>query len=209
MRRKISDVDDYLTSGCGRCELFETPECKVHRWQEELRVLRRIVQESGLTEDVKWSQPCYTLGGKNVVLVTAFKESAVLSFCKGALLSDPKQLLELPGKNSHAGRVIRFKSAKQIRELEPALKKLLVAAIEAEEAGRKVPARTGELEAPEELKQILAEDPDLKAAFAALTPGRQRGYLLHFTGAKQSKTRTSRIMKCKEKILAGKGLQDR
>jgi len=210
MRRKISGVDDYLASGCGRCDLFETPECKVHTWQEELRILRRIVRESGLEEELKWSQPCYTLNGKNVVLVSAFKGSPILSFCKGVLLPDPDQLLELPGANSHVGRVIRFEGAKQISELEPALKRLLVAAIEAEAAGLKVPRRaTSDFEVPAELEEAFAEDPAFAEAFAALTPGRQRGYLIHFAGGKQSKTRTSRVLKSKEKVFEGKGLHDR
>jgi len=210
MRRKISDVDDYLVSGCGRCDLFETPECKVQTWQSELRLLRRIVLESGLEEDLKWSQPCYTLAGKNVVLVSAFKESPILNFCKGSLLADPEQLLELPGKNSHVGRVIRFKSAAQIRKLEPALKELLAAAIEVEASGQRVPPRaTSDFEVPEELEEAFAEDPAFAEAFEALTPGRQRGYLIHFGGAKQSKTRASRVLKCKAKIFAGKGFHDR
>ncbi|MCA8920796.1 MAG: YdeI/OmpD-associated family protein [Planctomycetes bacterium] len=210
MKRKITSVDDYLGSGCGRCTLFETPECKVHAWQEALRSLRKLALESGLTEAVKWSQPCYTFQGKNVAMIMAFKESAALSFFKGALLRDPQRVLELPGENSHAGRVIRFKSAKQIAKLRPVLETLLAEAIEVERAGREVPPRSSARSAvPDEVLQVFAEDPALEQAFKALTPGRQRGYLIYVSGAKQAKTRTSRILKHRQQILEGKGLHDR
>ncbi len=202
-------VDQYLVDGCGRCNLAATPKCKVRRWPEELKELRRIVLECGLTEEVKWGVPCYTYGNHNVLIVSAFKEYCSISFFKGSLLSDPHGILYQPSENSQAARLIRITAANDARELEPIIKQYILEAIELEKAGRKVDfkAKT-ELSLPIELLNKFDELPDLKKAFFALTPGRQRGYVLHFTGAKQTKTRESRIEKCIPSILSGKGFHD-
>ena len=203
------DVDAYLISGCGRCDLFDTPDCKVHSWTEELKLLRRIVLECGLTEEYKWSQPCYTFDGKNVLLITALKAFSCIGFLKGSLLSDPHGILEKAGKNSHVGRRISFTSVQAIADLEPVLKAYIYEAMEIEKAGLKVPTQKNPEPIPEELQAKFEEFPALQSAFEALTPGRQRGYIIYFTGAKQSKTRQSRIEKYIPKIMAGKGFHDR
>ncbi|HZG74918.1 MAG TPA: DUF1801 domain-containing protein [Paenibacillus sp.] len=202
-------VDQYLAEGCGRCALGGTPDCKVHNWPEELRKLRAIALDCGLTEEVKWGVPCYTFQNANVLTIGAFKESCALSFFKGSLLKDEHRVLAKPGENSQAGRVIRFTSVRDIDELEPILKAYILEAIEAEKAGLKPETnRHAELVFPEEFLRKLEEMPALKAAFDALTPGRQRGYHLFFTAPKQAKTREARIEKCIPLILAGKGLHD-
>ncbi len=204
------EIDAYLVSGCGRCKLYDTPACKVHRWPNELRRLRALVLSCGLVEERKWSMPCYTYKGKNVIMVSAFKDYAALSFFKGSLLKDEAGLLKQHGENSQAVRLFRFTSEQQIEELEPLLRAYIFEAIELEKSGAKISfTQKDELEYPEELLARMDEDPDLQAAFEALTPGRKRGYVLHFSQAKQSATRLARIDKCRPKILDGKGWNDR
>jgi uncharacterized protein YdeI (YjbR/CyaY-like superfamily) len=182
---------------------------KAKRWQNELTELRRIVLDSDLTEDVKWRVPCYTLDGKNVLFLGHMKESCVISFIKGALLKDPKRILIQQTENSQSVRVIRFTDVQEITKLEPVLKSYINEAIAIERAGLKVQfKKASEFKVPEEFQAKLDESPALKTAFHSLTPGRQRGYLLHFAGAKQSKTRAARVEKCMKRILKGKGLDD-
>jgi uncharacterized protein YdeI (YjbR/CyaY-like superfamily) len=202
-------VDQYLQEGCGRCAFYQTPRCKVHNWPGELRQLRRIVLGCGLQEEFKWSQPCYTFQHKNVLMVTAFKAYAALAFFKGALLKDPHRILVAPGDHSQASRQIRFTSVQDIIEMEPILKAYVAEAIELEKAGVDVTFRKDPEPVPEELQQKFKESPELKTAFEALTPGRQRGYILHFSQPKQSSTREARIARYMERILQGKGLNDR
>jgi uncharacterized protein YdeI (YjbR/CyaY-like superfamily) len=182
---------------------------KSKQWQEELQALRAIILDSGLTEEVKWRVPCYTFEGRNVLFIGHLKESCVLSFIKGSLLKDAKHILIQQTENSQSVRVIRFTSVEQIAKLKPVLKAYINEAIDAEKAGLKVKfKKPSEFKMPEEFQSKLDENPALKAAFTALTPGRQRGYLLHFSAAKQSKTRASRVEKCMKQILNGKGLDD-
>ncbi|WP_108425498.1 YdeI/OmpD-associated family protein [Flagellimonas amoyensis] len=203
-------IDAYLQEGCGRCPLGGTPECKVHSWQEELKYLRRLILECGLTEEQKWGMPTYTHNGTNLVMVAAFKDNCTLSFFKGALLKDDHQILEKPGENTQSGRVVRFTDVKQIVQLEPVLKSYIFEAIEVKKAGLKVQMKpVSDYDIPEEFQQRLEEDPELKKAFENLTPGRQKGYLLYFSGAKQSKTREDRIEKYIPKIMKGLGFHDR
>ncbi|MFY0688541.1 MAG: YdeI/OmpD-associated family protein [Cyclobacteriaceae bacterium] len=203
-----SKIDLYLKEGCGRCSLYQTPECKVHSWKPELIALRQIVLECELDETYKWSQPCYTYQGKNILLVTAFKGYATIAFFKGSLLKDPEKLLFSPGDNSQASKQFRFTDHKQILDLASVIKSYILEAIEVEKAGLKVAFKKAPEPMPEELVHIMANDVNLKTAFAKLTPGRQRGYILHISQPKQSKTRISRIEKCIPKILAGKGFHD-
>ncbi|RYZ21614.1 MAG: hypothetical protein EOO16_12310 [Chitinophagaceae bacterium] len=178
-------------------------------WQEELKLLRRIVLDCGLTEDLKWGVPCYTVNGKNVVLIHGFKEYCALLFHKGALLQDTDSILIQQTGQVQAGRQVRFTRVDEITELEPVLKAYIHEAAEAERSGKKVEFKKTEAYAvPDELRERFNEFPDFKAAFEALTPGRQRAYLLHFAQAKQAKTRLARIEKHAERILAGKGLLD-
>jgi uncharacterized protein YdeI (YjbR/CyaY-like superfamily) len=182
---------------------------KVKKWQEELKALRRIILDCPLNEEVKWRHPCYTFQGKNIVLIHGFKEYCALLFMKGALLKDAKRILVTLGENTQAGRQIRFTSVREIVEMEPTLKDYIQEAIEVEKSGLKVRLKkTSEFNYPVEFKKKLDENPALKTAFDALTPGRQRAYLLYFSGAKQSSTRESRIEKCMKQILKGKGLND-
>jgi len=183
---------------------------KPSRWQEEFQQLRRLILECGLTEELKWGHPCYTYQNSNIVLMHGFKKYCALLFHKGALLKDTEGILIQQTENVQAARQIRFTGVREIVELEPTLQAYIYEAVEVEKAGLKVNLKkTKEFSIPEEFQNKLEEDPDLKTAFEALTPGRQRGYLLHFSQPKQSKTRTSRIEKCIPKIFDGKGLNDR
>ena len=209
MKINPTTVDEYLAEGCGRCSLGGTPECKVHKWDKELARLRSILLACGLTEEIKWSQPCYTYGGNNILLMTAFKDYCCLAFFKGVLLKDSTKLLTAPGENSQAVRQLRFTDVKDIIRLETTIKAYIFEAIEVEKTGLKVNLKKEQDPMPEELQQKLDGDPALKTAFEALTPGRQRGYILHFSQPKQSATRILRIEKNIPKIMAGKGFYDR
>jgi uncharacterized protein YdeI (YjbR/CyaY-like superfamily) len=202
-------VDTYLSEGCGRCNLYRTPQCKVNTWIKELKQLREIVLECGLHEEFKWSQPCYTFQNNNLLLVTAFKEYAALAFFKGVLLKDPKGILVAPGKSSQSVRQVRLTNSKDIIEMESILKAYIFEAIEVEKNGLKVEFKKNPEPVPQELQKKFDDDPAFKTAFKALTPGRQRGYILHFSAPKQSKTREARIEKCIEQILIGKGFNER
>ncbi|MEZ4905134.1 MAG: YdeI/OmpD-associated family protein [Spirosomataceae bacterium] len=202
-------VDVFFEDGCGRCPLGGTPQCKVHDWHNELKLLRNIVLDCGLTEELKWGVPCYTFQKTNVILLGAFKESCTLSFLKGTLLQDEHGILSKPGENSQSARLIRFTHAKEIIEMKALLKAYIYESIEIERAGLKVDFKAkNELVYPKELQIELDKDPSLKAAFEALTPGRQRGYLLYIAAPKQAKTRAARIEKYRQKILDGRGFHD-
>ncbi len=182
---------------------------KAEMWQEELESLRKIVLACGLDEELKWGVPSYTFQKKNIVLLHVFKEYCALLFFKGALLHDPNGILVQQTKNVQAARQIRFRGVREIVKLKPLVKAYINEAIELEVAGVKVKLKkVSEFAIPEEFQKKLKKSPALKKAYDALTPGRQRGYLLHFTAPKQSKTRVSRIEKSMQQILAGKGLND-
>ena len=202
-------VEEYLADGCGRCSLGRTPDCKVHTWITELDLLRQLVLQCGLTEECKWGMPCYTFNGKNVLMVSAFKNHCSISFFKGALLNDTKNILDKPGKNSQAVRFMKFTDGKQIKTSEADIKAYIYEAIEVEKAGLNVEFKKNPEPIPEELEQKLQEDPTLKTAFESLTPGRQRGYILYFSAPIQAKTRATRIENGIPKILNGEGLHDK
>lgn len=179
-------------------------------WQEERKKLRTMLLGCDLNEDVKWGKLCYSYKNNNVAIIFGLKEYCALGFFKGSLLKDPETVLVAPGGNSQAMRQVRFTQAQEIDALAPTLKSYLIEAIELEQAGAKVDfSDKHELTYPDELRAALDANATLKAAFKALTPGRQRGYILHFSGAKQSSTRVSRIEKCMPDILEGKGLNGR
>ena len=229
-----TSVEHYLAEGCGRCPLGGTPDCKVHRWTAELERLRSIVRgvadgmanevvdgvvddvsmgsqtelKEVLKEELKWGVPCYTLEGKNVLMVSALKEVCCVSFFKGSLLKDPEGLLVKAGSNSQAARLMKFRSMEEVAEREGALRVLIEQAVAVERAGLKVVLEPNPEPVPEELEQAFAEDPALAAAFEALTPGRRRGYILFVSQPKQAKTRVARVEKCIPMILAGIGLHD-
>jgi uncharacterized protein YdeI (YjbR/CyaY-like superfamily) len=184
-------VDDYLSQAT--------------RWPDELAKLRTIVLGCGLTEDFKWRQPCYTVEGGIVLLISSFRDYCALAFFKGALLKDPNAILIAPGENSQSMRQARFTSIRDITAMEPVLKSYIQEAIANERAGLKIEKKST-ASIPEEFQAKLDDDSALKTAFAALTPGRQRAYLMHFSQPKQSPTREARIEKCVPQILAGKGL---
>ncbi len=182
---------------------------KCKKWQKELEKLRAILLASPLTEELKWYQPCYTFNDSNVAIISGFKEYCVLSFFKGALLKDPKKILTKPGENTRGARTIRFTSAKEITALAPTIKAYIKEAVELEKSGSKVNyGENREPSMPDDVRKKLNSSPALKAAFERLTPGRRREYLLHFTSAKQAKTREARIDKYTPQILKGKGLRD-
>lgn len=194
MNKLNPKVDEYLS--------------KAKKWQEALTKLRGIILDCQLTEDFKWRTPYYTLEGANIVLIGGFKDYCVLSFFKGALLKDDHSILVKPGENTQAGRVIRFTSVKEIAELEPVIKAYIKEAIKAEKAGLKVGFKKEAEPVPQELQDKLDELPAFKTAFEALTPGRQRAYILYFSAAKQPKTRATRVEKYIPQILDGKGIND-
>lgn len=201
-------VDQYLIDGCMRCKYGATPKCKVNTWQTELKILRQIALESGLNEEIKWGVPVYTHNGKNIISVNALKESANMTFFKGALLSDPQKILQQQG-NIQSGRIAKFTSPDQLTKVLDQLKSYILEAIKIEESGKKVAIIKNPEPAPTELLEALDADQNLKKAFYSLTPGRQRGYIIHFSQAKQSATRIARIEKYREQILKGIGLNDR
>ena len=182
---------------------------KAKKWQEESKKLRNIILECGLTEESKWGKPCYTFQGSNVVIIQGFKEYCALLFCKGALLKDANRILIQQTENVQAARQLRFTNAREIAAMEAILKAYIREAVEVEKAGLEVKhKKTSEFAVPAELQTKLDTTPAFKKAFEALTPGRQRAYLLYFAGPKQSKTREARIEKYTPRILKGRGPND-
>ncbi|SNR27190.1 Uncharacterized conserved protein YdeI, YjbR/CyaY-like superfamily, DUF1801 family [Maribacter sedimenticola] len=191
----IKEVDDYLDG--------------INKWQSELRELRAIILECGLTEAFKWKHPCYTYKNKNIVLLHGFKEYCAILFYKGALLKDPNNLLIQQTQHTQSGRQIRFTHVGEIQTLRQTIKDYILEAAQNEESGKKVQVKkVTDYPVPKELTQKFSEDPNLETAFNSLTPGRQKGYLLHFSQPKQSNTRSNRISKNTQRILNGKGLND-
>ncbi len=182
---------------------------KDDKWQDAVKEMRTIALSTGLSEELKWGCPCYTFKGSNIILIHTFKDYCAYLFFKGALLNDPEGILVQQTENVQSARQIRFTKLNQILEMESILKAYILQAIEIDKAGLKVELKkTVEFNMPEEFQTKLEQDADLKTAFEALSPGRQRGYLLHFSAPKQAKTRESRIEKHISKILDGKGLDD-
>jgi uncharacterized protein YdeI (YjbR/CyaY-like superfamily) len=182
---------------------------EAQKWHEEFEKLRAIILDCGLTEELKWGQPCYTHRGKNIVLIHGFKEYCAILFMKGVLLNDAEGILIQQTENVQAGRQVRFTNAREIAKVEKILKAYIFEAIEIEKAGLKVNhKKTSDFKIPQEFQKKLDEIPALKTAFEALTPGRQRAYIFYFSQPKQSKTRESRIEKYLQHILNGKGIND-
>ena len=201
-------VDKYLLDGCMRCKYGATPKCKVLKWTQELIMLRNIVIDTGLTEAIKWGVPVYMHQGKNVITLNALKDSANIGFFKGALLTDTKQLLQQQG-NIQSARIIRFYNTSEIVKLKATLKSYILEAIAIEKSGRKVVTNKNPESIPTELLDAFEDDPALMTAFYKLTPGRQRGYIIHISSAKQPQTRMSRIERYKHLILQGIGINDK
>lgn len=205
----ITDVDDYFTLGCGRCDRHATPDCSTRRWTGGLNKLRRICLDLGLSEHVKWGHPCYMHAGRNIALIGAFRDDFRFSFMNPALLKDPEGVLEKNGPNTRTAGMLRFTDNAGPNKMDPVIRAYLGEAMGYAEAGIMPPKPGTALELPEELVETLDADPELAEAFHALTPGRQRGYVINLNSAKQSATRTARIVKFRDKIIAGKGANER
>ena len=225
---RTRDASVFFEQGCGRCPKGGTPACKVHRWDRELALLRSWILEAGLVEECKWGVPCYTQNGRNLVMLSALKDACVLSFLEGASLKDATGLLEKPGPNSVRDRVIRWRSWEALQGAEVVVKELLQQQINMQPSAQGVQSRKtkgspkkeshspekgsgsteGTPDYPAELQTYIQTHPDFAQAFEALTPGRRRGYLLHFSGAAQSTTRLRRIETSRPKVMAGKGMQE-
>jgi len=205
----ITDIEDYFTKGCGRCERFNTPDCSTRQWHRGLSELRRICVAAGLVETLKWAHPCYVYGDRNIVLVGAFRSDFRLNFFNAALMKDPDGVLEKQGPNTRHAGMIRFVDNTQVAELRPVIQSYLQEAIGYAENGIKPPKERTKLELPAELLEALDSDPELAEAFHRLTPGRQKSYVINLSSAKKSETRISRIVKFRSKIIAGKGASER
>ena len=201
----ITEVSTYFVDGCGRCNHFATDSCKARIWSKPLAILREILLSSGLEEDAKWGQPTYSLNGKNVAMLFSFKDCCGISFFKGILLQDDHKILVPAGVNSHVAKLLKITSEKDAQELEPLLHKYLNEAIKIEKSGKPVPKRAKDLSVPSILQERMNTDELFKKAWDALTPGRQRSYIIYISGAKQEATKRNRLEKALPKILAGKG----
>nr|WP_269586271.1 YdeI/OmpD-associated family protein [Roseibium sp. Sym1] len=205
----ITDIEDFFSKGCGRCARFATPDCSARHWSEGLARLRELCREAGLTETVKWAHPCYAHGERNIALIGAFRGDFRLSFFNAALMKDPEGVLVKNGPNTQHPGVIRFTETLQVAAMKPVIASYLAEAKGYAAAGVLPPKQTVELELPEELVDAMDADPELAEAFHALTPGRQRSYVINLGSAKASATRNSRIEKFREKMIAGKGANER
>jgi uncharacterized protein YdeI (YjbR/CyaY-like superfamily) len=208
-RAMITDPAEYFAKGCGRCDRFATPDCSTRLWLPGLEVLRRICLEAGLVETAKWGHPCYMHAGRNIAVMGAFRGDFRLNFVHAALLQDPEGVLEPQGPNSAHPSMLRFTDNAQVAPLEPVIRAYLKDAMGYAETGTLPAKETVEIELPDELVEALDADPELAEAFHALTPGRQRSYVINLNGAKQSATRVARIEKFRGHIIAGKGALER
>ena len=205
----ITIIDDYFSKGCGRCDRFDTPDCSTKRWSKGLAELRTLCLQAGLLETVKWGQPCYMHHGRNVAIFGALREEFRLSFFDAALMKDPQQVWQLQGPNTRYPDMMRFTSDTQVVAMRATILDYLKEAMEYAESGIKPPKDNREIELPIELVEALECDHELSTAFHALTPGRQRSYVIALSSARKPETRIARIAKFREKILAGKGAMER
>lgn len=205
----ITDIEDYFTNGCGRCERFATPDCSTRRWTDGLNRLRRLCLDAGLEETLKWAHPCFVHARRNIAIVGAFRGDFRLSFFNAALMKDPNGILETQGPNARHPDTIRFSANARVTELEPVIRSYLKEAMGYAEAGTEPPKEKLAIDLPDELVEAMDADPDLAEAFHRLTPGRQRSYVIALGSAKKPETRFARIAKFRDKILAGKGATDR
>ncbi len=205
----ITNVEHYFESGCGRCDRFATPDCSTKLWHEGQGELRRICREAGLSEHAKWGHPCYMHSGRNLVIMGAFREDFRLTFFNAALMRDPHKVLIGQGPNSQHPDCIKFEENSQVVAMEAIIREYLAEAMGYAEQGVLPPKVVREIELPDELVEALESDAELAQAFTLLTPGRQRSYVYALNSAKTSATKVARIIKFRDKILAGKGALDR
>jgi uncharacterized protein YdeI (YjbR/CyaY-like superfamily) len=205
----ITDVEEYFEHGCGRCDRFATADCSTKLWHQGLLDLRRICNEAGLSEHAKWGHPCFMHAGRNIVIIGAFRENFRLTFFNAALMRDPHGVLVGQGPNSSHPDCFTFDDDAQVVALETIIREYLAEAMGYAEQGIRPAKVERHLELPDELVEALGSDPELAEAFSALTPGRQRSYVFALNTAKTSATKVARIVKYRDKILAGKGALDR
>ncbi|MEL7013229.1 MAG: YdeI/OmpD-associated family protein [Pseudomonadota bacterium] len=205
----VSDIEDYFTKGCGRCERFDSPNCSAKVWEKGLAKLRDICLSTDLKETVKWGHPCYMHADRNIVIIGAFQDNFRLSFFNAALMKDPHDILEKQGPNTQYPDMIRFTWQDGPAEKEAVILAYLKEAKEYADAGRKPPRDDSALDLPYELVEALDADPELSEAFHALTRSRQKSYVINLNGAKKSENRTNRIEKFRDKIVEGKGANER
>jgi len=205
----ITDIEDYFTKGCGRCERFDTPDCSTRRWERGLRTLRGICRSTGLEETVKWAHPCYMHANRNIAIIGAFRNDFRLSFLNAALLKDPDGVLERQGPNTRYADMIRFTSNDAVGKMEPIIRSYLDEAMVYATQGLKPRKDDTQPDLPPELSDALDADPELAEAFHALTPGRRKSYVINLNSAKQSETRVTRIARFRDRIIAGKGATER
>jgi uncharacterized protein YdeI (YjbR/CyaY-like superfamily) len=205
----ISDIEDFFSKGCGRCERFATEACSARKWLPGLERLREICRSAGLVETVKWGHPCYMHAGRNIVLIGALQGDFRLNFFNAALMKDHGGLLERQGSNTRHPDSIRFTASGQVQERAASIRAYLQEAMAYAEAGILPAKEAHALELPDELVDAMDADPELAESFHALTPGRQRSYVIHLSSAKTEATRVARIEKARPHILAGKGANER
>lgn len=205
----ITDVAEYFAKGCGRCDRFNTPDCSTKTWNEGLQHLRQICIDVGLTETAKWGHPCYMHADRNIAIIGALRKDFRLSFFNASLMKDPEGVLERQGENTAHPDMLRFTDNAQVASKRAIITSYLQEAMDYAEKGIKPAPTERNIDMPDELVEALDADPMLAEAFAALTPGRQRGYYLHIGSAKQSSTRHARIDKYRDRIFAGKGFNER
>lgn len=205
----ITDIEDYFTIGCGRCERFRSPSCSTQLWAAGLIELRSICRAAGLTETVKWGHPCYMHANRNIAIIGAFRDDFRLSFFNAALMQDAAEVLEKQGENTRHPDMLRFTKNEQVQQLAPVIASYLKEAMGYAESGIRAPKETNEFELPEELVAALDADPQLAEAFHRLTPGRQRSYVINLNTTRNPATRFARIAKFRNKIIAGKGATER
>lgn len=205
----ITDVEEFFSRGCGRCDRFATPDCSTRSWLQGLTALRRICLDAGLVETCKWGHPCYMHAGRNIAIMGAFRGDFRLTFFNAALLTDPKGILERQGEGTRAPDLICFSRNARVAELAEDIARMLQEAMGHAEAGRRPPKPQHALELPDELAEALEVDPALGDAFNRLTPGRQSSYVINLASAKKPETRVARIARFRDRILAGKGALER
>ncbi|WP_284163187.1 YdeI/OmpD-associated family protein [Frigidibacter sp. SD6-1] len=205
----ITEIEDFFAKGCGRCPRFATPDCSTRHWAPGLAVLRRLCLAAGLEERVKWGHPCYMHARRNIALIGAFRGDFRLTFFNAALMKDPERVLEPSGPNSRHPDLIRFTENGEPDARAAIIAAYLKEAMSYAEAGLKPPRDTSTPDLPEDLLEALDADPALAEAFQALTPGRQKSYVIALASAKRPETRRARILSWRERIIAGKGAQER
>ncbi len=205
----ITEIEDYFSLGCGRCERFATADCSTRKWISGLLALRQICIDLKLVETVKWAHPCYMHRDRNIAIIGALRSDFRLSFFNAALMKDAEGVLERQGPNTRHPDMIRFTDSAQVAAMERTIRSYLQEAMSYAEAGIKPPKDASEIELPYELAEALDSDPELAEAFYSLTPGRQKSYVINLNSAKKPETRISRIVAFRDRILAGKGALER